>query len=53
MRFAAQQENLGAVDLNLSEADMGAIRGLNQNLRFNDPGHFCEASFNTFCPIFD
>lgn len=47
------RENLGAVDLSLSEADMGAISGLNQNLRFNDPGHFCEASFNTFCPIFD
>ena len=32
---------------------MAAISGLNQNLRFNDPGQFCEAAFNTFCPIFD
>ncbi len=47
------QENLGAQDLTLSEVDMLAISGLNQNLRFNDPGHFCEAAFNTFCPIFD
>jgi D-xylose reductase len=47
------RENLGAEDLTLSEDDMAAISGLNQNLRFNDPGHFCEAAFNTFCPIFD
>ena len=47
------QENLGAGDLTLTEADMAAISGLNQDLRFNDPGQFCEAAFNTFCPIFD
>ena len=47
------QENLGAGDLILTEADMAAISGLNQDLRFNDPGQFCEAAFNTFCPIFD
>jgi D-xylose reductase len=47
------RENLGAGDLTLSEKDMAAINGLNQNLRFNDPGQFCEAAFNTFCPIFD
>jgi D-xylose reductase len=46
-------ENLGAGDLTLSPDDMAAISGLNQNLRFNDPGQFCEAAFNTFCPIFD
>jgi D-xylose reductase len=47
------RENLGAGDLTLSEQDMAAISGLNQNLRFNDPGQFCESAFNTFCPIFD
>ena len=47
------QENLGAGDLTLSPDDMAAISGLNQNLRFNDPGQFCESAFNTFCPIFD
>jgi diketogulonate reductase-like aldo/keto reductase len=47
------RENLGAQDLTLSEDDMAAISALNQNLRFNDPGVFCEAAFNTFCPIFD
>jgi D-xylose reductase len=47
------RENLGAEGLTLSEDDMAAISGLNQNLRFNDPGQFCESAFNTFCPIFD
>jgi D-xylose reductase len=47
------RENLGAGDLTLSQEDMAAISGLNQNLRFNDPGQFCESAFNTFCPIFD
>jgi D-xylose reductase len=47
------RENLGAEGLTLSEVDMASISGLNQNRRFNDPGQFCEAAFNTFCPIFD
>jgi D-xylose reductase len=47
------RENLGAGDLSLSQEDMAAIGELNQNVRFNDPGQFCEAAFNTFCPIFD
>jgi D-xylose reductase len=50
---ARLEENLGAADLTLSEDDMAAISGLNQDLRFNDPGQFCEAAFTTFCPIFD
>jgi D-xylose reductase len=50
---ARLEENLAAADLTLSPGDMAAISGLNQNLRFNDPGQFCEAAFNTFCPIFD
>lgn len=47
------RENLGALDLTLSAEDASAISGLDQHLRFNDPGQFCEAAFNTFCPIFD
>lgn len=46
-------ENLAAQDVVLPEADMATLNGLNRNLRFNDPGHFCLAAFNTFCPIFD
>jgi len=32
---------------------MTAISALNRNRRFNDPGHFCEAAFGTFFPIYD
>jgi D-xylose reductase len=47
------RENFAAAGLTLEEADMAAISALNRNQRFNDPGTFCEAAFNTFCPIFD
>lgn len=46
-------ENLAIFDFELSEAEMAAISALNQNRRFNDPGVFCEAAFNTFCPIYE
>jgi D-xylose reductase len=32
---------------------MSAISALDRNWRFNDPGVFAEAAFNTFCPIYD
>jgi diketogulonate reductase-like aldo/keto reductase len=42
------------------EVGMGIARAINEGLvtreelwKFNDPGQFCEAAFNTFCPIFD
>lgn len=47
------KENLGAFDFVLSPADMTALSALNQNRRFNDPGDFCEAAFNTFFPIYE
>ena len=47
------QENLALFDFELTTADMKAISDLNQNRRFNDPGDFCEAAFNTFCPIYE
>jgi D-xylose reductase len=49
-RFA---ENLAVFDFALSAEEMVAIDALDRNRRFNDPGHFCEAAFNTFFPIFD
>ncbi|CAK9009559.1 Probable NAD(P)H-dependent D-xylose reductase xyl1 (XR) [Durusdinium trenchii] len=45
--------NLEAFSLNLDEEDMDKIDALNLNLRFNDPGKFCEREFNTFCPIYE
>ncbi len=47
------KENLDLFDFKLDEADMQAISSLNQNRRFNDPGDFGPAAFNTFCPIYD
>uniref|UniRef100_A0A7S1QFZ7 NADP-dependent oxidoreductase domain-containing protein n=1 Tax=Neobodo designis TaxID=312471 RepID=A0A7S1QFZ7_NEODS len=46
-------ENLSLFDFALGDEDMAALDGLNANRRYNDPGHFCEAAFNTFCPIYD
>lgn len=46
-------ENLAIFDFELSETEMTAIDALNCNRRFNDPGQFCEAAFNTFYPIYD
>ena len=46
-------ENLSVFDFELSEQEMQSISALNKNQRFNDPGVFCEAAFNTFHPIYD
>ena len=46
-------ENISVFDFNISDEDMSAIGKLNQGRRFNDPGHFCEAAFGTYCPIYD
>jgi D-xylose reductase len=46
-------ENLAATDFELTEDQMAAIAGLDQNRRFNDPGDFAEAAFNTFVPIYE
>ncbi len=46
-------ENLALFDFSLNESEMNGISALNRNRRFNDPGIFCEAAFNTFHPIYD
>lgn len=46
-------ENLSIFDFSLTDQEMDAISALNINRRFNDPGDFCEAAFNTFYPIYD
>ena len=46
-------ENLSIFDFELSKQEMSDISALNMNKRFNDPGDFCEAAFNTFYPIYD
>lgn len=47
------QENLDIFDFELTAQQMQAIAALNQHRRFNDPGEFGPAAFNTFCPIYD
>jgi D-xylose reductase len=47
------RENLQLFDFEVTEEEMNSISALNQNRRFNDPGHFCEAAFNSFCPIYE
>lgn len=47
------RENIDIYDFELSAVEMAAISALNQNRRFNDPGVFAEAAFNTFHPIYD
>jgi len=46
-------ENMGLFDFNLTEEEMEGINALNKNKRFNDPGHFCEAAFGGFYPIYE
>ncbi len=50
---ARLRENLDLYDFELEPTEMAAITALNRNRRFNDPGQFCEAAFNTFCPLYD
>lgn len=46
-------ENLSLFDFVLSDNEMSAISGLDRQRRFNDPGDFCKAAFNTFLPIYE
>jgi len=46
-------ENIALNDFALTDGEMAAISALNANRRFNDPGVFAEAAFNTFHPIYD
>lgn len=46
-------ENLNIFDFQLTTDEMAAISALDRNRRFNDPGVFCEAAFNTYYPIYE
>jgi len=47
------RENRAIFDFELTPEQMASIGSLNRNRRYNDPGVFCEAAFNTFCPIYE
>lgn len=46
-------ENISLFEFNISADDMDTISTLNKNKRFNDPGNFAQAAFNTFYPIYE
>ena len=46
-------ENASVFDWELSEDNMKTLNNLNKNLRFNDPGVFCEEAFGMFYPIYE
>ncbi len=46
-------ENLALFDFELTADEMQAISALDCGRRFNDPGVFGEAAFNTFMPIYE
>jgi D-xylose reductase len=46
-------ENLALFDFELTADEMRSIAALDRGRRFNDPGVFGEAAFNTFMPIYD
>ena len=46
-------ENLALFDFELTGDEMQAITALDCGRRFNDPGVFGEAAFNTFMPIYE
>jgi len=47
------RENLQLFDFSLTDKEMADIAALNKNMRFNDPGVFCDQAFNHFYPIYD
>ncbi|PQO44900.1 aldo/keto reductase [Blastopirellula marina] len=47
------KENAAIFDFELTAEQMSQLSALNIDRRFNDPGDFCEAAFNTFFPIYD
>ncbi len=52
-RVEKLRENLDLFQFQLTDQEMHAITSLNRNLRFNDPGVFCEQAFQTFFPIYE
>lgn len=46
-------ENIRVFDFELSAEQMQQLDGLDEGRRFNDPGDFGEAAFNTYLPIYE
>lgn len=46
-------ENIDIFNFSMTDDEMKSIDALDKNKRYNDPGHFGEAAFNTFFPIWE
>lgn len=46
-------ENADLFNFELTADEMKAIDALDIGRRYNDPGYFCEAIFNTYYPTFE
>lgn len=46
-------ENIRVFDFELTHDQMQHLDGLDEDRRFNDPGDFGEAAFNTYLPIYE
>jgi len=46
-------ENISLFNFALTASEMAEISALNRNVRFNDPGVFCESGFGAFTPIYE
>ncbi len=47
------KQNLDLFGFSLDDDDMKKLKSLDRNMRFNDPGKYCEQVFKVFCPIFE
>ena len=47
------RENIELAGFELTQPEMESINVLDRNLRFNDPGVFCESAFGCFFPIYE
>ena len=46
-------QNLDLFSFSLDQEDLDELAKLDKHQRFNDAGTFCQAAFNTFCPIYE
>ena len=51
-KTARLSENIDLFGFALSQEEVDAISALNKNMRFNDPGQFCQG-MGGFCPVYE
>ena len=51
-KTARLSENIDVFGFELSKEEIDSISKLNKNMRFNDPGQFCQG-MGGFCPVYE